>query len=209
VRSSHSIGDPLTHESPQISLTRLHVLSENNSKTVKNERPTIAKPTIIYDVTGDEGKYTLDGNGFQFLTRGTRLHGADFHDAEVVKTRYYPEAEALLKDVYVLVLVFVLPPSFVRLSTLYFYPKLTRPPLRMERLIAQAHPASTPSTTRRAWALRTGTGWARGTALPGDPFSAPTSTSHTPGPRSSCADISPLKRSMSCLLRACGGRSLM
>ncbi|KAI0427275.1 hypothetical protein F5Y09DRAFT_333485 [Xylaria sp. FL1042] len=70
-----------------------------SDKTVKNERPTIAKPTIIRDVTGEEDKYTLDRNGFHFCQRATTLREADFHDSELVTAKYYPEAEQLLKDI--------------------------------------------------------------------------------------------------------------
>ncbi|KAJ2978344.1 hypothetical protein NUW58_g7528 [Xylaria curta] len=70
-----------------------------SDKTVKNERPTIAKPTVIKDITGDEDKYTLDKHGFQFCRRATRLHEADFHNSELVEAQYYPEARQLLKDV--------------------------------------------------------------------------------------------------------------
>ncbi|KAI0871560.1 hypothetical protein GGS24DRAFT_54805 [Hypoxylon argillaceum] len=70
-----------------------------SEKTVKNERPTIAKPTTIRDVTGDEDKYTLDGNGFQFCRRATQLRNDDFHDGELVEAKYYPEARQLLKDI--------------------------------------------------------------------------------------------------------------
>lgn len=71
-----------------------------NSKTVKNERPTIAKPMVIRDVTGEEDKYTLDRNGFHFCRWATLLRGDDFHDSELVQAKYYPEAEQLLKDMY-------------------------------------------------------------------------------------------------------------
>ncbi|KAI1755257.1 hypothetical protein F4782DRAFT_527974 [Xylaria castorea] len=70
-----------------------------SDNTVKNERPTIAKPTIIRDITGDEDKYTLDRNGFQLVRRATRLRDADFHDSELVEANYYPEAKQLLKDI--------------------------------------------------------------------------------------------------------------
>ncbi|GAP84775.1 putative methyltransferase-like protein [Rosellinia necatrix] len=70
-----------------------------SDNTVKNERPSIAKPTIIRDVTGDEDKYTLDKNGFQFCRRATRLRDADFHDSDLVEAEYYPEARQLLKDI--------------------------------------------------------------------------------------------------------------
>ncbi|KAI8956130.1 hypothetical protein F4801DRAFT_2907 [Xylaria longipes] len=70
-----------------------------SDKTVKNERPTIAKPTIIRDITGEEDKYTLDRNGFQLVRRATQLRDADFHDSELVEADYYPEARQLLKDI--------------------------------------------------------------------------------------------------------------
>ncbi|KAI0196026.1 hypothetical protein EV127DRAFT_497347 [Xylaria flabelliformis] len=70
-----------------------------SDKTVKNERPTIPKPTIIRDITGEEDKYTLDRNGFQLVQRATRLHDTDFHDSELVEANYYPEVKQLLKDI--------------------------------------------------------------------------------------------------------------
>ncbi|KAI3337666.1 hypothetical protein F4824DRAFT_488995 [Ustulina deusta] len=70
-----------------------------SDKTVKNERPTIAKPMVIRDVTGEEDKYTLDRNGFHFCRWATLLRGDDFHDSELVQAKYYPEAEQLLKDI--------------------------------------------------------------------------------------------------------------
>ncbi|GAW12094.1 hypothetical protein ANO14919_014520 [Xylariales sp. No.14919] len=70
-----------------------------SDKTVTNERPTTAKPTIVRDITGEEKKYTLDRNGFHFCRQATQLRGADFHDSELVKAKYYPEAEQLLKNI--------------------------------------------------------------------------------------------------------------
>ncbi|KAI1819150.1 hypothetical protein F4861DRAFT_166684 [Xylaria intraflava] len=70
-----------------------------SEKTVQNERPIIPKPTIVKDVTGEGDKYKLDRHGFQFCQRATQLHGTDFRDDELVKARYYPEAEQLLKDI--------------------------------------------------------------------------------------------------------------
>ncbi|KAI0206376.1 hypothetical protein F4808DRAFT_469548 [Astrocystis sublimbata] len=70
-----------------------------SDKTVKNERPTVAKPTTIRDITGEEDKYVLDRNGFQFVGRVTQIHDADFHKSEFVKTNYYPETKELLKDI--------------------------------------------------------------------------------------------------------------
>ncbi|KAI1161078.1 hypothetical protein F5B18DRAFT_674953 [Nemania serpens] len=70
-----------------------------SDKTVKNERPTIAKPAIVRDVTGDEDRYTLDRNGFQFCRRASQLRDDDFHDSELVEAKYYPETRQLLKDI--------------------------------------------------------------------------------------------------------------
>ncbi|KAI5919812.1 hypothetical protein F4810DRAFT_714164 [Camillea tinctor] len=71
-----------------------------SDKTVKNERPSVAHPTIVRDITGEEGKYTLDAHGFQHCRRGSRLSGReDFEDAEKVKRVYYRECEELLRDV--------------------------------------------------------------------------------------------------------------
>ncbi|KAI1369685.1 hypothetical protein F5Y08DRAFT_100541 [Xylaria arbuscula] len=70
-----------------------------SDKTVKNERPHIARPAIIRDVTGEEANYTLDEHGFHFCCRESSLRGADFHDSELVQAKYYPEAEQLLKDI--------------------------------------------------------------------------------------------------------------
>ncbi|KAI2628336.1 hypothetical protein GGS21DRAFT_492657 [Xylaria nigripes] len=70
-----------------------------SEKTVQNERPIISKPTIIRDITGEEDKYDLNTHGFQFYRRTTQLHGAEFQDRELVKAKYYPEAEQLLKDI--------------------------------------------------------------------------------------------------------------
>ncbi|TGJ84722.1 hypothetical protein E0Z10_g4033 [Xylaria hypoxylon] len=71
-----------------------------SDKTVTNERPTIAKQTIVKDITGEEDKYTLDRNGFHFRRQATQLRDADFHDEELVKAKYYPEAEQLLREMY-------------------------------------------------------------------------------------------------------------
>ncbi|KAI0542947.1 hypothetical protein GGR58DRAFT_509783 [Xylaria digitata] len=70
-----------------------------SDKTVTNERPTIAEPMVIRDITGEEDKYTLDKNGFHLRRQATQLHGDDFQDSELVKAKYYPEAEQLLKDI--------------------------------------------------------------------------------------------------------------
>lgn len=61
------------------------------------ERPTETHSVTIHDVRGREGDYTLDGDGFGFITR--EAQEKDFLDDEKIKAGYYPEVEQLLKDV--------------------------------------------------------------------------------------------------------------
>ncbi|KAI4864402.1 amino acid permease-domain-containing protein [Hypoxylon rubiginosum] len=61
------------------------------------ERPVSAHPVHITDVTGNEAKYTLDGNGFQYHHHVAEEK--DFVDDAHIKAVYYPETEQLLKDV--------------------------------------------------------------------------------------------------------------
>ncbi|ERT00241.1 uncharacterized protein SPSK_10897 [Sporothrix schenckii 1099-18] len=51
----------------------------------------------VHDVSGDEAKYTLDGNGFQFVARPATE--TEFRDDDQIRASYYPETEQLLKDV--------------------------------------------------------------------------------------------------------------
>ncbi|KAI0392976.1 hypothetical protein F5Y17DRAFT_330845 [Xylariaceae sp. FL0594] len=92
-----------------------------SDNTVKNKRPSIPVPTLVYDVTGEEDRFTLDGNGFQFVSLSSKSRKGDgevrvrrrsearqgeegvdlnfdFHDPELVQERYYPVVERLLKD---------------------------------------------------------------------------------------------------------------
>ncbi|KAF1950114.1 hypothetical protein CC80DRAFT_427544 [Byssothecium circinans] len=59
-------------------------------------RPSEEHPATVHDVRGQEEKFTLDGNGFQFY-KHTSAEKA-FIDDEEVKRVYYPETEQLLKD---------------------------------------------------------------------------------------------------------------
>jgi hypothetical protein len=43
------------------------------------------------------GRFSLDGNGFEFVRHPTRV--VDFFDADELRTVYYPEVEQLIKDV--------------------------------------------------------------------------------------------------------------
>ncbi|KAI0016870.1 hypothetical protein F4780DRAFT_782813 [Xylariomycetidae sp. FL0641] len=69
-----------------------------SDRTVQNERPTVAHPTRIRDVTGEEAAYTLDEHGFRFAGHASALRGDDFFDAERVRAVYYAETEALLRE---------------------------------------------------------------------------------------------------------------
>lgn len=60
-------------------------------------RPTDPRPVHITDVTGLESSFTLDGNGFQFVKNTAQEK--DFLDDDHIKAVYYPEVEALLKNV--------------------------------------------------------------------------------------------------------------
>ncbi|CAK7203345.1 hypothetical protein SEUCBS139899_006078 [Sporothrix eucalyptigena] len=51
----------------------------------------------VHDVTGEEDKYTLDGNGFQYVHRPAEE--TEFTDEDHIRKVYYPETEQLLKDV--------------------------------------------------------------------------------------------------------------
>ncbi|CAO2654540.1 Nn.00g112730.m01.CDS01 [Neocucurbitaria sp. VM-36] len=59
-------------------------------------RPSEVHPVSVRDVRGNENKYTLDGNGFQFY-RNTAQE-KDFLDDDKIKSGYYAETEQLLKD---------------------------------------------------------------------------------------------------------------
>lgn len=60
------------------------------------KRPTESHQVTITDVAGDEGQYTLDGNGFQFHKH--TANEKDFLDDENIQSGYYQETEQLLKD---------------------------------------------------------------------------------------------------------------
>nr|AZL87943.1 GA4 family aspergillic acid hydroxylase (AsaB) [Aspergillus flavus] len=60
-------------------------------------RPIDSRPVLIQDVRGQEGTFTLDIHGFQFIKHISQ-HVASFDEA-YVKTHMYPEAESILKNV--------------------------------------------------------------------------------------------------------------
>jgi hypothetical protein len=64
---------------------------------VINKRPVITTSVVVTDVSGEEGKFSLDGHGFQYHKHESKEKG--FHDEDKIKAVYFPECEQLLKDV--------------------------------------------------------------------------------------------------------------
>jgi len=64
---------------------------------VVNKRPHRPCAFVVTDVTGDEDKYSLDTNGFQYCRHESAEKG--FTDDEAIRSVYYEECEKLLKDV--------------------------------------------------------------------------------------------------------------
>jgi hypothetical protein len=54
-----------------------------------------AHRVFIHDARPRASEYTLDREGFALVSRDTKV--ADLYDEDVLRTQYYPEAEALLK----------------------------------------------------------------------------------------------------------------
>jgi hypothetical protein len=67
-----------------------------HSGTVTNERATTSVQVEITDISGNEGVFMLDTDGFQLV----RLQSVEkeFVDENVLKRVYYLEVEQLLKD---------------------------------------------------------------------------------------------------------------
>lgn len=64
---------------------------------ITNERPHLAHDVVVHDVKGDEGKYTLDSHGFQYIHHSSAEK--DFINEEAILTTYYDECKQLIKDV--------------------------------------------------------------------------------------------------------------
>lgn len=77
-------------------MTKLPMLTVFNSRPETYERPAAPLEVVVTDISGNEGKYTLDSHGFQIYHHESKEK--DFLDDEKVKTEYYPETEQLLKD---------------------------------------------------------------------------------------------------------------
>ncbi|KAK8104939.1 hypothetical protein PG999_008298 [Apiospora kogelbergensis] len=63
---------------------------------ITNERPHLPHQFTVSDVTGHEGDYTLDGQGFQYLRHSSQEK--EFVDEQRIRDVYYPECAALLKQ---------------------------------------------------------------------------------------------------------------
>ena len=59
-------------------------------------RPAEPLEVTVYDVRGEEDKYDLDSHGFRFVKHESVEK--DFLDDALIKERYYPEVEQLIKD---------------------------------------------------------------------------------------------------------------
>jgi len=85
-------------------------LETDCSTAVSNERPMIAVPVKVVDVTGREGEFSLDKQGFEFRIWPSAYHaaatasgggdGASFEDPAAIKRGYYAECEGFLQDLY-------------------------------------------------------------------------------------------------------------
>ncbi|UNI17083.1 hypothetical protein JDV02_003461 [Purpureocillium takamizusanense] len=62
---------------------------------ISNKRPHKAHDFVVSDVSGDEDRYTLDGQGFQYCHHKSREEL--FTDEGQIRAIYYPECEQLIK----------------------------------------------------------------------------------------------------------------
>lgn len=60
------------------------------------ERPAETITHVVYDIRGEEDKYTLDKTGFQIFKHVSQETA--FMDDEEIKRNYYPEIEDILKS---------------------------------------------------------------------------------------------------------------
>ncbi|KAI3396493.1 hypothetical protein diail_12113 [Diaporthe ilicicola] len=60
-------------------------------------QPSIDLETVVTDITGSEGDYTLDSHGFQLCDHVSREKAFDNDDR--IKEEYYPEVENLMREI--------------------------------------------------------------------------------------------------------------
>ncbi|KAK7957719.1 hypothetical protein PG988_012567 [Apiospora saccharicola] len=65
---------------------------------ITNERPHLPHRFTVSDVTGRESDFTLDGQGFQYLSHPSRLKEDDFANEQHIREEYYPECADRLKQ---------------------------------------------------------------------------------------------------------------
>jgi hypothetical protein len=51
----------------------------------------------INDIRGSENEFRIDTQGFQLVSHSTALTNDDFEDDSVIRAKYYPEIENLIK----------------------------------------------------------------------------------------------------------------
>ncbi|KAK6840738.1 hypothetical protein PG995_015948 [Apiospora arundinis] len=93
--TSHDVDTILNFHKPNEDGSPPHPTYVDRPETY--HRPSEPHLVRITDVSGRESSFTLDGNGFQFVKN--TAEEKDFADEDHIKSVYYPEVEALLKDV--------------------------------------------------------------------------------------------------------------
>ncbi|CAK7209724.1 hypothetical protein SCUCBS95973_000537 [Sporothrix curviconia] len=92
----HHVKTTLNYYKPNADGSPPHATYYDRPDTYHRE--VSAHAVTVHDVRGeDEGKYTLDGHGFQFVQRPTAETA--FADDDHIRAVYYPETEQLLRDV--------------------------------------------------------------------------------------------------------------
>ena len=81
---------PLDDEPPHIDAYAI----QDKPKTNIGKEP---HPAVVHDARGREAEFSLDKNGFQWVHWPSIEK--DFTDDEVIKEKYYPEVERILKEV--------------------------------------------------------------------------------------------------------------
>lgn len=64
---------------------------------ITNERPHLAHPFIVHDVSGDEERYSLNTTGFQYCRHKSQENA--FTDENAIVSTYYDECKQLLRNI--------------------------------------------------------------------------------------------------------------
>src|SRR5438046_417555 len=98
-KSSLKPPNTLMHRLPRYESSSMNIngsLMGTYSDTVTNERPTIATPVTVHDISSEEDKYTLSSHGFQLIHH--QSNEKEFRDEKKIKEEYYQECEQLILD---------------------------------------------------------------------------------------------------------------